>query len=158
MAVPSHGDPSIDEQGEKLLLEMQALNNSVFWNNISFDLARKLCEVAGHFQVHANATALMLVSKKMGGITGYLGKMKQTLTDHVEQVKKEEHPGLFEHQSRRNVRYYNRNNEYFDHGRMIYKEIPEVGEFISPFPKCNWKVLEVRFPDNDDSVELYVDC
>lgn len=65
---------------------------------------------------------------------------------------------LFEHQGRNHVRYYDKDNQYVDHGRMIYPEIPKVDDIVSPFSAmkggCKWRVLEIRFPDNDPCMEL----
>lgn len=66
--------------------------------------------------------------------------------------------GIYEHQGRLNVRYYDKDGNYVDHGRMIYEEVPKVGDIVSPFyydkGKCQWKVLEVRFPEDDPCMEV----
>ncbi len=57
---------------------------------------------------------------------------------------------------RKYVRYYNLNGVYLDHGRMIYSSIPSVGQIIKPFPGCLWEVIEVKFPENDQCIEIFI--
>lgn len=51
----------------------------------------------------------------------------------------------------KHVHYFNPKGEYIDHGRMIYKTLPVIGEFVHPFygipGKCNWKVIKVEETD-----------
>lgn len=68
---------------------------------------------------------------------------------------------IYEHQGRRHVRYYDKNNKYISHGRMIHETIPSIGTIISPFLEtrgpCLWKVLGVRFPSDDPCMEIQVE-
>jgi hypothetical protein len=67
--------------------------------------------------------------------------------------------GLFDHCGRKNVRYYLADGTYKDHGRMIYKSIPQKGDIIRPFcgitGEIAYKVVDVRFPANDTCMEIY---
>lgn len=67
---------------------------------------------------------------------------------------------LYSHAGRINVRYYDRNG-YLDHGRMIYETIPAKGDIVHPFMgkngQCNWRVFDVKMPENDSCFEIYVD-
>jgi hypothetical protein len=68
---------------------------------------------------------------------------------------------LYIHNGRQHVRYYSKDGKYMDHGRMIYETLPVPGDIIHPFitinGPCNWKVHEVKMPDNDPCVEIIVE-
>ena len=70
--------------------------------------------------------------------------------------------GLYNHAGRLNVRYYDKDGKYLDHGRMIYQSIPAPGEVIHPFTttkgSVSWKVIDVKMPENDPCFEFYVEC
>ena len=69
--------------------------------------------------------------------------------------------GIYEHVGRLNVRYYDKDGKYLDHGRMIYKTLPMAGDIIHPFitihGDCDWKVVEVKMPTDDTCFEIYVE-
>lgn len=74
---------------------------------------------------------------------------------------KERKMAIYNHKGRLNVRYYDKDGKYIDHGRMIYPIIPIKDEIIHPFHtafgKCDWKVIEVKMPDNDSCFEIYIE-
>jgi len=64
---------------------------------------------------------------------------------------------FYEHAGRNHVRYYDvGTGKYLDHGRMIYKHLPRVGYVVKPFPYANWLIKEIKFPEGDVCIELYI--
>lgn len=68
---PVHGDPAIDERGEKLLDELgEWFANEQMRQNLSFTLAKQLTEMLSLTKAAMLDTALTLMQKKIGGHKG----------------------------------------------------------------------------------------
>jgi len=68
---------------------------------------------------------------------------------------------FYEHNQRIHIRYYDKNDKYFDHGRMIYEGIPNKGDLITPFLGKDgpivYTVRAVKFPEKDSCMEIYIE-
>ena len=59
------------------------------------------------------------------------------------------------------VRYYDKNGNYLDHGRMMLDSIPQINEIIHPFKTtkgdCNWRIIKIEIPENDSCYEFHIE-
>ena len=88
-----------------------------------------------------------MCEKKYGTISGVIKDLMVKAVEESEGIK------------RLNIRYYDENGKYLDHGRLI-GSIANIGDTIHPFMtvngECNWKVVDVKIPSNDSCFEICV--